>query len=345
MPRRSGIWPRKDRGWYCYHHGRQIALGHDRQAAEQEFHRLKSQDAPAQPGRATVRDLVDRYRRWAAERVRANTYDLYHKSLEDWIGLHGPRRAADIRPFHVTDWLDRHKGWNGSTRHLRATIVKIWSAWATEQGHLDVDRLRGMRLPGIAKRQPASRESIEAMIAVSEGEFRDFVVVLFDTGCRPGEIRALESAFLDLKVSTARVHGKAGERVIGLTARAVEILRRNAATHPEGALLRAPNGRPWALTSLRNYFGRACKAAGVEHVCPYDLRHRFWERAIEGGADSVAIARQLGHTDLSMITNRYSHPTAAQLCAVVSAADSIRSRVAEAREQMKAENTPAAQTK
>ena len=52
---------------------------------------------------------------------------------------------------------------------------------------------------------------------------------------------------------------------------------------------------------------RACKAAGIAHRHPHDLRHRYASVQISRGVSVTMVAAQLGHSRKSLTLDTYSH--------------------------------------
>jgi integrase len=52
---------------------------------------------------------------------------------------------------------------------------------------------------------------------------------------------------------------------------------------------------------------RACKAAGIAHFHPHDLRHRYASIQVKRGVPITDLSAQLGHTKKSMTLDTYSH--------------------------------------
>lgn len=303
MGRPGKIWRRNDRpSWYATINGRQVNLGTDHAEAVREYHRLRARAAPPS-GRATTAESVDRYLEHAEPQVEPTTFTLYRYYLQSWCDHAGGIRATAIEPRHVQGWMERHPGWNSSTRHLAITVVKLWSRWA-----MDPDPLRRVKRPKMGRRQPPQPGALEAVLAAFPSQqARDIGVVLYETGCRPGEIRTLEASGVAWERSTAIVRGKTGPRLIGLSPRALDVLRRNAALHPTGPVLRSTRGVPWTGAAIHGQFRRAARRLGVGAVHAYHCRHAFWARAIKAGADSLGVAKQLGHSSLNMLDKHYAH--------------------------------------
>ena len=57
----------------------------------------------------------------------------------------------------------------------------------------------------------------------------------------------------------------------------------------------------------KNVIARACKAAGIPHFSPHDLRHRYASVKLREGVPVTDLAAQLGHSKKSMTLDVYSH--------------------------------------
>jgi integrase len=79
---------------------------------------------------------------------------------------------------------------------------------------------------------------------------------------------------------------------------------------------RRPNGEyaPLAKRSAENMVDVAAERAGItKRVYPHLLRHSFATDFMRKRSDPVTLQRILGHADLDMIANTYSHPSSADL--------------------------------
>jgi integrase len=79
---------------------------------------------------------------------------------------------------------------------------------------------------------------------------------------------------------------------------------------------RRPSGEyaPLAKRSAENMVDVAAERAGIKkRVYPHLLRHSFATDFMRKRSDPVTLQRILGHADLSMIANTYSHPSSTDL--------------------------------
>ena len=65
--------------------------------------------------------------------------------------------------------------------------------------------------------------------------------------------------------------------------------------------------RPTPETTIQKHKNDYCKLAGVKQIRIHDFRHSCASLLISKNADPVLVAKYLGHADVSMTLNRYSH--------------------------------------
>jgi integrase len=254
--------------------------------------------------------------------VRETTFKNYRWYLTRWYRHAGDKRAATIKPFDVREWLNaecprqvgkrKMKGWTNSSKHAAVSIVRQWSRWCKREGYLDNDPLADAKRPPLKTREAAPPADLDRFIAAIDDDLlRDYCLLLLDTGCRPGEIQTLEASQVDWENSSATVRGKTGPRVVSLTARSLDILRRLALLRPSGPLLQNETGKPWTRDTSYYRFQRLNKKLGTA-IVPYHFRHDMFRRASKAGVDSLTIAAQLGHRNLNMLHRTYAHVNASQ---------------------------------
>ena len=65
------------------------------------------------------------------------------------------------------------------------------------------------------------------------------------------------------------------------------------------------SGAPWHASSLGRWFTGHLKRAGVRHRGPNQCRHTFASQALSSYVPIEWVARQLGHTDTTMVKKHY----------------------------------------
>ena len=59
--------------------------------------------------------------------------------------------AVELKPFHVTRWLDGHASWKGSRCNAIESVKRAFG-WATAEGLLGKNPLRGIKKPAKGRR-------------------------------------------------------------------------------------------------------------------------------------------------------------------------------------------------
>ncbi|MFC1791861.1 tyrosine-type recombinase/integrase, partial [Gemmatimonadota bacterium] len=189
---------------------------------------------------------------------------------------------------------------------------------------------REKRLPG-----HLSRSDVEAVFCLAEARAaentltgtRDLAILelLYGSGLRLSELHGLDLQDMDLEAEQMKVRGKGRkERLVPLTRRAIQALRRYEVRRQEALSTDAENGDPQALL-LNGKGGRLSrrsiqravrgileKAAAGQGLSVHSLRHSFATHLLDAGADLMAVKELLGHVSLST-TQIYTHTTKERL--------------------------------
>ena len=154
-------------------------------------------------------------------------------------------------------------------------------------------------------------EHWQKFFAATKGPFRDIIQFLRLTGCRPDEACRAEVRHFDrdkrcLVFAKEESKGKKKRRVIPLVGEAFEIVQRLALSAGDGPIFRTQRGAEWSNSSLNSCCDNVERRSKVK-LSPYVLRHTFITDRLTAGMDPVTLAKIVGHTDLKMINDIYSH--------------------------------------
>jgi len=260
MSRPNKIWFRSDVGWWMVTiAGERIRLAQgkkNRKAALQKFHELMADrsEVPESPT-ARVADLFESFLAWTKIHRSPETnrnYVWYGQSFSEHSGY---MKATELKPIHVTRWVDENKWTQTTERNARRSIYRAFS-WACEEGILPRNPLQGMRCP---RAKPRGRFMSDAeyrtLLKNSAPDFKLLLFALKETGCRPKEARTLrweevhEDRWVLQEHKTSYKVDK--PRVIYLTApmrKLMTVLRRRSAG-PHVFLNRRE--KPWTCNALR----------------------------------------------------------------------------------------------
>jgi hypothetical protein len=117
----------------------------------------------------------------------SETFDLYRLYLNQFWNVYGRQPAIAVRPFHFTKWLDGNPKWKASRRHAALAVKRAYT-WADKQGVLSPNSLRGLEVePNNCRTRIFTMKERAEILAANKGEqFREFVLAMLKTGCRPG---------------------------------------------------------------------------------------------------------------------------------------------------------------
>jgi integrase/recombinase XerD len=317
MGRTNRIWFRKDVGWWTVTlGGKKIRLAEGRQnkkEAERKFHSLKAvtPQEPEKPS-ARVADIIESFLAWAkihrSEETNRNLI-WYGQAFSEHSGY---VLAKDLKPTHLTRWIDT-KTWNQTTqRNARRSIFRAF-AWAKEEGLITLNPLHGMRCPQAKTRQRImTDDEFRLLLRNSDRTFKVLLYALRETGARPKECRTLKWGNVHAETwvlpqhKTAHKTGKA--RVVFLNApmrKLMTVLRKTAKTDHVFVNTR---GEPWTVNAMRLRITRIKDNTDLaKDVVPYLLRHAWGTNAVIRKVDLVSIAACMGHNSLDMIQRVYVH--------------------------------------
>jgi integrase len=283
---------------------------------EAAYYRLMASGADKLPENPAVATVCDLFLDFSQKHHAPDTYRGYRSFLQDFCEMYGSLAGRDLRPLHVTRWLDAHPGWKGSRRNAVVAVKRAFN-WADAEGLLQPNSVRTVRKPPQGKRirvlTPEERQQLLA--AIPDPHFREFVFAMLETGARPGEVRKVTAAHVDFDLGiwtlaehkTARKTGK--PRVIYLTPAMLEISRRLTQQYPEGPLFRGPRSQGgFSRNSIRIRFRNLrAKHPQLKGVISYTMRHSFATQALVNGVGLAHVAELLGHVDARMVSAHYSH--------------------------------------
>lgn len=321
MRRPSKPWYRSfNDTWYVCLNGKQIPLVQgkaNKKEAERVFHRLMAGETPqfAKPTDLRVVAVLDLFLEHAHTHNAPRTYYWYRNFLQDFSNRCGNLRVEELKPFHVSRWLDAHSDW-GTARWGAITAVKRAFNWAVDEGLLGDSPVKKLKKPPMPARDRFLTVQERGKIVDNyrhNDPFRDFLFAMEQTGCRPGELAVVTAADVDLVRGAwvldehKTVSKTAEQRVIILTAAMLALTQTLMAKHPEGPLFRNAYGDPWTGNAIRCRFRRVRQKLQLgDDLVAYLYRHAVCTDLLESGAGIAQVAEILGHKGTDMIMRHYS---------------------------------------
>jgi integrase len=149
------------------------------------------------------------------------------------------------------------------------------------------------------------------LINACQGEFRDLVRGALLTGCRFGELAALEVHDFNPDAGTLHIRvSKSGKgRHVVLNDEGIEFFTAlTAGRSGVEILLRKPDGGRWMKSNQARPMAEACARAKIEPSASFHcIRHTYASHMAMAGAPLLVVAKNLGHADTRMVEAHYGH--------------------------------------
>jgi integrase len=187
-------------------------------------------------------------------------------------------------------------------RALKDNKVPSNAAWAR------VEPFKGV---GKARVRYLTLAEAKRLINACDPDFRQLVQAALETGCRYGELAALEMHDFNPDSGTLTVtQSKGGKsRHVVLTQEGAAFFKQLCAGRPGGAVMLAKaNGEPWGRSEQGPLMRQACGRARIGPPINFHaLRHTWASLAVMNGMPLMVVARNLGHRDTRMVEMHYGH--------------------------------------
>ena len=223
--------------------------------------------------------------------------------------------VSTFRPYHIERWLQAdYPGLSANYRRCAIRAIQRVMSWAVSSGYIQASPIARMEKPRQEVRETViTEEQFQKMLATtSDEQFRDYLLFMYETGCRPQEIRIIEAHHFDgekIILEKRNSKGKRFCRVIYLTPKALEIVKRSISENPAGPIFRNSKGQPWAKNSVRCRFRVLKRELGIDDLCATVIRHLWATDVLQKGMDTTTASILMGHRDPATLARNYAHLT------------------------------------
>jgi integrase len=217
------------------------------------------------------------------------------------------RDPASITPGDVREWIGSLTLKPSSVRRYVSTLRAILDFADVDPNPAKDPRVK---LPKVESAiiEPPTGAQVDAILAHVPARWRLGLRTLEQTGMRIGELAALE--WRDVDETDSRFRIRQGKTATARRWVAVpEWLMDEIATTcpPDDRVAERRVFVGFSADVAKNVMARACKAAGIPHFHPHDLRHRYASVKVAEGVPVTMVAAQLGHSKKSLTLDTYSH--------------------------------------
>jgi integrase len=260
----------------------------------------------------TDKPSVRRFAEWA-EAYRTSRADIGAETRKNTIShikamtVFDDRDPATITPADVREWIGSLTLKASSVRRYVSTLRAILDFADVDPNPARDPKVKLPREEATIVEPPSARD-VDAILAYSPSRWRLPLRVLEQSGLRVGELAGLE--WRDVDEQGCRFRVKAGKTAAARRWVAVPewVMAEVAEVCPRED--RTPERRVFVGFTpdvAKNVMARACKAAGIAHYHPHDLRHRYASVKIAEGVPVTTLAAQLGYAKKSLTLDTYSH--------------------------------------
>jgi integrase len=248
-------------------------------------------------------DMVEAWLMHIEDRVRSSTLMRYEMALKHLFPVFSGS-VADIPRAQVREYLSkRRKEASASTVNAEVTVMR--SAYKFAQRELEWDIQNPWEGCTTAARERDVRlteAQCADLIAACDPVSRDFVVLLLNTGMRPGEAISLTWDRIDLERGTISF-GKGDQK----SGKVASIPINSAARVVLQGRLGTGKVFPIGRMHMRRLFNRAATKAGLVDVHPHDLRRTAASLMVQAGISIQTVSQILRHSDISITHRIYAH--------------------------------------
>ena len=293
-------------------------------------------------GKQTVQEYLTR---WLSNSVRDTVRQRTYERYESIVRVHlapaiGKVKLKALTPDHVRG-LYRKKLDGGlaprTVLHIHRTLSKALKQ-ATDDGLIPRNAAAPVKPPRPSREEirPLNREQVRALFeAAREDRLEALYAVAVTAGLRRGELQGLKWEDLDFEAGTLQVQRTLSEpkggyvfeapksgkgRNVRLTRKAMAALREHRKRQLEERMQKAGLWREQGLVfpsavgtplwggNLNRAFKTLLKSAGLPQSFRFhDLRHTCATLLLRQGVNPKFVQELLGHRDVSLTLNTYSH--------------------------------------
>lgn len=262
----------------------------------------------------TFKEVAYEWYEEKSKEISHTTARTYSRGLDLAVAHFGKTYIRDITPRDVKAYIHdfEMKGYAKGTVHLIKVVLSQIFSHAVVRCDIDISPATEVRLSRnlpVKKRRALTVEQ-ERVVQGYRGDNWLLGMMLLYTGCRKGELLALQWQDIDREAGTITInkkiswqYGKAvlehhlksdnGERVIPLLAPLAAVLPRNRI----GVIFSAEDGTHLNEYPAQKMLNKYFKDTGLEGVTAHSFRHSFATICYEAGLDPKSAAALLGDTE------------------------------------------------
>lgn len=284
-----------------------------------------------QPGDVkTTESYLETWLENQKKHLKSSTFNGYRKIVDhQLIPWFGEKMLSDIKRKDVREKLDELESGNKTLANIQSVLRKALDD-AVEAEILEANPLSGWRYARkeAVKEQddvdPFTKEEQKLILANLKGQGLNLIQFAFWTGLRTSELVALDWGDIDwvrgyVRVSraitqssgeaevTKTAAGKRDVKLLGPAREALEAQKAFTFLNAKEVFQNPRTGERWEGDQpiRKTLWTHALTKAGVRYRRPYQTRHTYASMMLSAGEHPMWVAKQMGHSDMTMIMRRY----------------------------------------
>lgn len=283
------------------------------------------------PGQViTIEQHLENWLKTQRQHIKASTFEGYEKIVNNvLIPWFGDLALTELSRRVIRAKLDTLPAGNKRLANIQS-VLRTALTFAMNDELIESNPLYGWTY---ARQQspkeddevdPFTIEEQAAILSACPPALANLVQFALWTGLRTSELIALDWEDVDLKRKTASIYKalthaakgeaettktRAGKRVVRLLTPALEALRAQRSiseTRGECIFVHHRTGERWTGDQqLRKVWVSILKKADVRYRRPYQTRHTYASMMLSAGEHPMWVAKQMGHSDWTMIARIY----------------------------------------
>jgi integrase len=260
------------------------------------------------PSPLTTEDLVTRYLVRQKRRISAKEHQNYRYRLGHFLAFVGPkRRLADVRPGHVSAFLDGQAKRANNFNHWRGSLHAMFQYALDELEAVSRNPVKKVKRRKVRRPLPEwlTEEERDAILAAASPSLLVPLALGFFAGLRRGEIVGLLWRDVDYERRRVLVRDAKDfeDRTVPLAPRLAEILKNARRTAVLRVCLRGR--KAWDRDNLSTYIARQGQRMGLKRLNgPQVLRRSFGAHCLIRGVPIKTVGQWLGHSSV-LVTERH----------------------------------------
>ena len=262
--------------------------------------------------------------KYLALKESAKSYPDIARRVEAINGAFGTKRIDTITKLSIKEWLNSFKIKNISKKNYLVALKGIFGvAYDDEAIEKNIVNDISIGTYESIQAEPFSEDEVRLILEASEGEFKNYLGIAFNTGMRTGEILGLMLSDIDdATISVKRaVSRNSKEPTTPKTQKSIRKIPILEACMPylQDQLKRAIQKKSLYLFSsettgshysdasaLKTKWKRVMVRSKVHYRKLYNTRHTFATAMLRSGQVSVlTVAKMLGHSNSKMVLTTY----------------------------------------